>query len=381
MMERPAKLQNAIMDEALAAAVVGCIGSPMDLITACPAAFGIAFQITRLVSLPVQIFLHHTFGERYLTSGNVFFMLGVMYVLAGYAGPREVILAMPAVCGFAIAYLVVSCLRLCGIYRRIRENVPVHSYSNGHPWPFFFRICRNEDVIKRYIEPVTCVLVGFVLAQVTPVGVFIALSGVFLLIHSHLQHMLRRKNFLDARDAQIEAQIMQERLQERPGAQAAGVAVAASLGGGTQWAKNDGRPPAAPVVRLPQPRPPQPRTPGHPLNQGTVASDTKPEPSKGEPCQNGSPAEDGNPSQTTPPAPEVIPIVSAEDPALGLSEQNRVFAREQIQQGNIVVRCPATGCSNVMAFKPSTAGRRARCHEDGTVFRVPQAPANSAQQA
>ncbi|KAA0220209.1 MAG: hypothetical protein KJ057_16725 [Phycisphaerae bacterium] len=372
MLDRPAKLQQAVLDEALAATVVSCIGSPLDIITACPAAFGLAFQLTRMMSLPLQIFFHNGFGERALTSGNVFFVLVIMYALAGYAGPREMIFAMPAVNGFVIAYLVASLMRLFGIYKRIRENTPVHSYYNGRPWPFFFRICRNEDVIKRYLEPITAALLGIIIAQFSPVGAFIGLSAVFLAVHSHLQYMLRRRKYLDTRDAQIEAQLMQERLQERPTVGTGGVAVVisngvqmmsrlANLGKGkrqTSGVAPKGHSVARRVVRNGEPAGPRIADPPCVPMSGREALAEEPHPS----------GADFRPADP----PTAMAVVDPDDPELDLTAEHRAFAREQLQQGNLVASCPATGCGNVMAFEAKSVGRKARCHKCGTVCRVPK---------
>lgn len=372
MLDRPAKLQKAMLDETLAATVVSCIGSPLDLITACPAAFGLAFQLTRMMSLPLQIFFHNGFGERALTSGNVFFVLFIMYALAGYAGPRELIFAMPAVNGFVIAYLVASLMRLFGIYKRIRENTPVHSYYNGRPWPFFFRICRNEDVIKRYLEPIAAALLGIIIAQFSPVGAFIGLSAVFLAVHSHLQYMLRRRKYLDTRDAQIEAQLMQERLQERPTPGTGGVAVAISNGVHLMNRLANlgkGKPRTSAVA------PKERSMAGPEVPNGEHARTLSADAPRAEVNGRGVLTEGPHPSgadfrPADPPA--AITVVDPDDPGLDLTAEHRAFASEQLQQGNIVALCPATDCGNVMAFGPGAGGRKAQCHKCGRICRIPK---------
>jgi hypothetical protein len=160
------------------------------------------------VCKPVEALLRvpGTWGERYM---NFQAVLGLVFCLmfpAFYPGhdPRPMAyLALTIVC-----FLIIH--RIAGIWRRSR-GYQQHSRYSGRPW------LKGKDEVgaKTTLEPLALIVIGMALLGYNlPLGAYLAICGIALWIDGAWQVAADNARLRDARDARIDAEWMQARMEQ-----------------------------------------------------------------------------------------------------------------------------------------------------------------------
>jgi hypothetical protein len=163
-----------------------------------------AMLILRSIAVTVEVFLHRSFGSRYIgTQGFV----GVLVIL--FFGAFVGVPGTGGLMVFLAAYLFACLVARVQIDRRKRRGFdPQHSRYTG--WPYLMSIfprC-SELTVKRFIEPVLVVIVAAAVMNAAPaLGLYLLMAGGVLFImvnHDEAEERRRVQNmqdsFIDARD-------------------------------------------------------------------------------------------------------------------------------------------------------------------------------------
>lgn len=183
-------------------------------------------------SVTLEVFIRHSFGERYLSLIRVFLAwqalglagLAMFMVFQGNvnAGIDPIALAM-----ITPVFLAAAILQLIWIQIRNWRKVPWHSRSFGLSW-LHPLVWRWDRLFYRLIEPAFCFVVGLVVMQVekiAPVGGWICFAAVALLVKNNIAFNIERDYALDKADAAIEAAYMREAEEGRDKAKTGGFSV------------------------------------------------------------------------------------------------------------------------------------------------------------
>lgn len=165
----------------------------------------------RFLATSAETFCRHSFGERYrvslLTSFAAYFC---------YAALARVV--MPDASPFVGSFCVFYCLLLAYHFIRIslRGYVRVHSYSTGMPWNVWQCCGMPDGVIRILIEPALLLLAGRI-ARRWDVALATWLEGAALCLcfKEITVAWNHRRHVLDAIDARLESETMNESIQRR----------------------------------------------------------------------------------------------------------------------------------------------------------------------
>lgn len=174
---------------------------------------GCLMLVVRALSCSVEVFLHKssTFGERYIGPQAALAML--------------LIFLFPALCPednpepmlwFLGAFFVAIAAARVGIVARVKRGEPgPHSMYTGTP-----RIHgrMSETTVKRANEPIFVIVVGAVVHELSaPLGSYLMLAGVALLVSANLTAAGERRRVLDMHDAFEEQRALAERWRSMRG--------------------------------------------------------------------------------------------------------------------------------------------------------------------
>lgn len=188
-----------------------------------------------MLALPLEVFLHRRFGQRYLTPAAFTFLLVGLPIIANQVEP-EPGLKQPGLTGFLLwlgstplRVMVLACLALAlfhlfETWRTIRRGEHVHTRYSGTPHAFWWKLLDrlnqwvevDEFFIKRYAEPLAVILLG-ILAQFIsgPLGTCLLVGGLVLGLKTHLEYARMKGRILDMLDGMTEGQAL--RLFVNPG--------------------------------------------------------------------------------------------------------------------------------------------------------------------
>jgi hypothetical protein len=194
--------------------------------------------VATFTALPVQVFLHRRFGERYLNVATI--MLAAIYLalfstIAGLLGfmSANSALGFFLLHGFATLFLLVTFAHWLAILWRSRKGERWHSYSAGLPLPFWRFLPVREETVVLYVEPALVFLLGFLFRLfATSFGEFLVLAGASLFVKGQLLRWRMRQRVLDVIDGQIEqAHLAAALVEDRPARETEGFVVyGAALG-------------------------------------------------------------------------------------------------------------------------------------------------------
>jgi hypothetical protein len=186
----------------------------------------IARNIIRLFSIiPRVLFLRRHFGERYMQAYHV---VGTWFIAAFAAfGTALSSLATPwdtgaprsgSVVGFLflLVFTVMLGVRYSEVLRRkMRNELTVHSYSEGEAWAVWQKLRVPPNVVGMVIEPVLILAVGYLLGRVLELPSMQLLAVITAVAHFVEQQIVaaqERARLLDVADALIEQRMAEERL-------------------------------------------------------------------------------------------------------------------------------------------------------------------------
>jgi len=147
----------------------------------------------------VEVFLHRSFGQRYLGVAGA---VGIMVVLAFS-------MVWP---GFNLAPLmlflgvfVVMCARArLESWRECRRGIVQHSYYNGYPRLMRFLPTWNEVSVKRFVEPCLTFFLAMILMPVNPpLGCYLVVAACCLAGTNSTYDQWNRMQALEMNDAVI----------------------------------------------------------------------------------------------------------------------------------------------------------------------------------
>lgn len=157
----------------------------------------------RLFSMTAEVFLRHSFGERYF---NLFSMCGSC-VLLGVASQFPGQQLMPF---FFVAFLVMCVVHRIAIFKRGRQGVRWHSRYAGTSYGFWQALPFRQHTIQLYFEPALILGVGFLVFNISArgdaLGLWLMFSGICLAASGQMDAFRVRSQILDVIDNQIESE-------------------------------------------------------------------------------------------------------------------------------------------------------------------------------
>lgn len=186
-------------------------------------------MIVRLFSVTVEVFLRHSFGERYL---NIFNCYGAVILLSignelRFRGPERYLLR-----GFIIAFILMCIVHRLFIWRRKKKGMRWHSRYAGTSYDFWKFLPFKQYTIQRYFEPALVFLLGFLVLNISgnALGGWLMISALSLAITAQIDAARFRNQVLDVMDSQIESEYLNAAVVEmKDPSQTEGFSVPVSL--------------------------------------------------------------------------------------------------------------------------------------------------------
>ncbi len=206
-------------------------------------AAGIVVWIARVSSAPVLVMLRRNFGEREFSFLYVVLQSVVILVVGGgLASPSPDGVAIGGYSGsenfgiysHQVAYLVAGLVFFLGVYHQLgimgrnRRGERWHSKYDGDSLPIFniLPFSSSGFVVRMVYEPMFVFLLAVVISIANPLlGMWLAVSSIFLVFLSRIAFSGARDAYLDAVDAQIESEHMEASLNGSPPTETQGYVV------------------------------------------------------------------------------------------------------------------------------------------------------------
>jgi hypothetical protein len=189
--------------------------------------------IVEFSSLPVEVFLHRHFGERYLNVVKI--ALSVVYLLFFSSITLLLTKGQEPAAGkaflslntFMSLFLLVTFAHWAAVLWRWRKGVRWHSYSNGLPLPLWRLLPVRQETVVLYLEPFLVFVLGLLFRpSAGGFGAFLTLAGIALFVKGQLARWRMRQKVLDVIDGQIEQeQLAAALVEDRPADQTEGFVV------------------------------------------------------------------------------------------------------------------------------------------------------------
>lgn len=178
-----------------------------------PDLFRFGFEILNVMSMSVEIFIRHSFGERYVNWIRFIFSLLMLQSVLGilrFFGALPFIGTgnYPTVSSyFWYSFVGLTIYHLFRIWWRNKKGIPWHSRSFGISHLSFLPF--NDNVLYRVVEPMACLTVSWLLHPISPFTAnWLLVSSFCLLIKNNLLYNIQRGRVLDLIDGRIEAAVM-----------------------------------------------------------------------------------------------------------------------------------------------------------------------------
>lgn len=165
-------------------------------------AFNVVMFVLQVFATSIVVFLRHGFGSRYLGIHGVlvFILVPLFSLLFPEHDLRPLLQFLPV-------YLGACAMHALRRLSRRSKTRQIHSYYGGRP--LLLRLLRrqNEVLVKRILEPVVVVLVGFAIAGMNlPLGMYITVAGICLFSLENIKALWEAQQVLDLNDAVIDQQ-------------------------------------------------------------------------------------------------------------------------------------------------------------------------------
>jgi len=180
-------------------------------------AVGAVVFVARAMALSVEVFLHRTstFGERYvgLQAGAALLIIFFWPVLCEPGHNLD-----PLFGYLGLVFCMLLCIRARIALRRRRGGPQPHSYYSGTPWLMRFTGRMSELKVKTEVEPFFVMIVGMLMVAVSPpLGGYLVMASLGLLITTKLAADYERKRALDMHDAHIAQRNVVDRFRDMRG--------------------------------------------------------------------------------------------------------------------------------------------------------------------
>jgi hypothetical protein len=209
----------------------------------------IAAGLALFPAITVMVFMRRKLGYRFLSPIKLFVMFLILWAVGGvstivnaktqtatYGGTSISATATSPADGlapfifFALAMLIVGMIERYLRWRDIKKGVSWHTYSRGISWFSFLPF--NDTIIKRYIDPAACLIVGLLVMLVFKwLGYYIILSAFCLFLFEAVDYERAINRMLDVLDSLVESEVVSENVEfyttgkptEKPIEQTAGI--------------------------------------------------------------------------------------------------------------------------------------------------------------
>ena len=174
--------------------------------------------LMRLLSASVEAFLHSNFGRRYVRM-----LLGAFFVclICSALDPFPGLLIRLFLLGF-LAQIICHLFHV--FHRRRLSAAEPHSSSTGDSWKIWQHFGFSQTTVQRYLEPALCWVVGWIVSVPDPfLGFWLMASAVSLLIKEQISRVKITRRIIDAHDAKIAAQSLNNGLRQYQQGTAQGV--------------------------------------------------------------------------------------------------------------------------------------------------------------
>lgn len=170
--------------------------------------------VARSLAVSVELFLHRTdsFGERYLglqTTGALVLIFSWPVFCEPIHDPRPMLVFLLAFVAMCIAVRARCALRR-------RRNLPQpHTRYNGTPRLMRFAGRMDEVKVKCMVEPFfTCAVGGVMLAVSPPLGGYLMIAGLGLMLSNSLMEGYERERARNMHDAYLDQRRAVDRLHD-----------------------------------------------------------------------------------------------------------------------------------------------------------------------
>lgn len=172
--------------------------------------------IARALATSVEVFLHRsdTFGDRYLgpRAAAAILIIFVYPIFWADADPSLLL-------GFLGAYMLMLLrIRAAVIRRRARGELGEHSFYSGQPTLDRFTGRIAETTVKGVLEPMLVCALGALVGEFdAPLGSYLVVAGVGLLVSVQLTLAAERRRVLEMHDAYMEQRRIAEQWRRMRG--------------------------------------------------------------------------------------------------------------------------------------------------------------------
>lgn len=171
---------------------------------------------SRVFAAPVEVLLHDpaTFGERYLGAQAAVALVTLFSFPAFFTRSDPT----PILWFLATYVVMLFIVRIATVSRRLRRGVTEHSYYSGRPLLMRINKRADERSTKLAAEPMLVGITGLVVQEMNPpLGTFLVLAAVGLVVSVGTSLMIERRRALDLHDAHVEQRHIVERFRKMRG--------------------------------------------------------------------------------------------------------------------------------------------------------------------
>jgi hypothetical protein len=164
----------------------------------------------RAVCLTVEVFVHRTFGYRYVGAG----LAGVVILLAfSTLFPNDD--PLPLLC-FTGAYLILWIMATASLLiRRWRSRDRQHSHYTGRPWLWQWLLPSWKEDNFKHLEAIAIGLLGTAIHPWThPLGDYLVMAASMVLARNYCLAVRQRDQAIAMNDMVIEQQMVVDRFRD-----------------------------------------------------------------------------------------------------------------------------------------------------------------------
>jgi hypothetical protein len=166
----------------------------------------------RSIALTVEVFLHHSFGVRYVDCG--FLGVVVLFFFAGFFPGQN---PLPLY-GYMVVYGLLWLIAGIGALRRrwSGKNI-MHSKYTGHPYLWRLLPSWKEENVKQ-VEVLPVILLGYGVHHLNrPLGDYLMMAATLVFFRGYNLALQRRERVMEMNDHAIEQRLIAERFREIQG--------------------------------------------------------------------------------------------------------------------------------------------------------------------
>lgn len=167
------------------------------------------FIVLYLFSLPIETFIHHRHGVRYLawfgfTSITTSFWTLLLFGWWTAARIRTDLSALYVL--LLVAFVVTAIARRVQAVSRGGEETPQHSFSCGLSYPIWHRLPVSDWILQGVCEPLAVATLGFLMLAIDgQVASYLMLGAAAIAMKTVMHFFVCRSDRLDLQDSQVEA--------------------------------------------------------------------------------------------------------------------------------------------------------------------------------